>query len=155
MTTGFASTVFDASLFIPELRYRKLEPALGEMTARAARAGSVADPRLLRASLALREKAGSTAIGKGAALPHLRSIHVVEPCVVFARSSRGVAWHAPDDEAVHLVLLMLSPAEITAEVHVEWVARGAAILRQQRQRQRLLDAEAFDVVNAVLLDALT
>ncbi len=155
MTTGFASTVFDASLFIPELRYRKLEPALGEMTARAARAGSVAEPRLLRASLALREKAGSTAIGKGVALPHLRSIHVLEPCVVFGRSTRGVVWNAIDGEPVHLALLMLSPAEVTAEVHVEWVARGAAVLRIQRQRQRLLDAADFGAVSALLADALS
>jgi mannitol/fructose-specific phosphotransferase system IIA component (Ntr-type) len=154
MTSGLTSTVFDTSLFIPELRYRKLEPVLGEMTARAGRAGCVIAPRLLRGTLVMRERAGSTGIGKGAALPHARSVHVLEPCMVFARCSHGIDWNAPDAEAVRLVLLMLSPAEATAEMHVEWIARGAAILRLQRLRQRLLDAERFETVAAVFAEAL-
>lgn len=154
MTTGSISAVFDTSLFIPELRYGRLEPALGEMIARAARAGCVSAPRLLRATLAMRERAGSTGIGKGAALPHARSVHVLEPCVAFARSKHGIEWDAPDGDPVRLVLLMLSPAEATAEMHVEWIARGAAVLRLQRQRQRLLEAGGFDAVAAVLGEAL-
>jgi len=152
MTTGLTSTVFDSSLFIPELRYRKLEPALGEMVSRAGRAGSVTAPKLLRGTLVARERAGSTAIGKGAALPHARSVHVLEPCVVFARSHQGIEWDAPDGDAVHLILLMLSPAEVTAETHVDWIARGAAVLRLQRQRQRLLEAEDAAAVLTVLAE---
>jgi len=81
-------------------------------------------------------------------------VHVLEPCIVFARSKRGIEWDAPDGDPVRLVLLMLSPAELTAEMHVEWVARGAAVLRLQRQRQRLLDAGTFDAVAAVFGEAL-
>ena len=154
MSTGSSSTVFDTSLFIPELRYGRLEPALGEMVARVARVGSVSAPRLLRGTLTMRERAGSTGIGKGAALPHARSVHVVEPCMVFARSKHGIEWDAPDGDPVRLVLLMLSPAELTAETHVEWIARGAAVLRLQRQRQRLLEATGFEAVAAVLSEAL-
>jgi len=154
MTTGLTSTVFDSSLFIPELRYRKLEPALGEMATRAGRVGCVAVPRLLRGTLAMRERAGSTAIGKGAALPHARSVHVIEPCLVFARSRQGIEWDAPDGDLVHLILLMLSPAELTAETHVEWLARGAAVLRLQRQRQRLLEAGDVAAVQAVLAEVI-
>lgn len=155
MTTGSTSTVFDTSLFIPELRYGRRDPALGEMTARAARAGCVSSPRLLRGTLAMRERAGSTALGRGAALSHARSVHVVEPCMVFARSRRGIEWDAPDGEPVRLVLLMLSPAELTAEMHVEWIARGASVLRLQRQRQRLLEAPGFEAVASILAESLT
>lgn len=154
MSTGLTCTVFDSSLFIPELRYRKLEPALGEMVSRAERVGCVSAPRLLRGTLAMRERAGSTAIGKGAALPHARSVHVLEPCVVFARSTRGIDWDAPDGDPVRLILLLLSPAELTAEMHVEWLARGAGILRLQRQRQRLLEAPGVEAVQAALAEVL-
>jgi mannitol/fructose-specific phosphotransferase system IIA component (Ntr-type) len=154
MSTGLLSAVFDTSLFIPDLRYQTLEPVLGEMAGRAARSGHVCDARLLRTTLAMREKAGPTGIGKGVAVPHARSIHVFEPCMVFGRSTRGIPWSETDDEAVRLVLLMLSPAEVTSEAHVEWVARGVSILRTQRPRQRLLGADDFDAVSAVLAEAI-
>lgn len=154
MSTGSISTTFGTSLFIPELRYARLEPALGEMIGRAVRAGSACAPKLLRDALTMRERAGSTAIGKGAAIPHARSVHVLEPCAVFARSKAGIEWNAPDGDRVRLVLLMLSPAEATAEMHVEWIARAGAVLRLQRQRQRLLEAGSFDAVAAVFGEAL-
>jgi mannitol/fructose-specific phosphotransferase system IIA component (Ntr-type) len=154
MIPGATTTAFDTSLFIPELRFLKLEPVLGEMCARAARAGHALAPRLLRGSIALRDRAGSTGIGKGAAVPHARSIHVLEPFVVFARSRRGVVWDAPDGERVRLVLMMLSPPEVTADAHVDWVARGAGLLRLQRHRQRLLEADSFDAVAALLMEVV-
>jgi mannose PTS system EIIBCA component len=154
MTIGEASTVFDTSLFIPELRYRKPEPVLGEMIARASRAGAVTAGRFLRTSLALRERLGPTAIGKGVAVPHARSIAVLEPRLVLGRSRQGIEWSAPDDEVVRLVLLVLSPAGASAEVHVDWVARAVGAVRTVRQRQRLLDAESFDEVATLLREVI-
>lgn len=153
MTTGFESTAFDTSLFIPELRYRTLEPVLGEMAARALRAGAATDARHLRGVLAWREKAGSTRLGREAAIPHVRSISVTEPCLVVARSQQGVVWDETSGERVRLVLMALSPSTATLDHHLDWVARIAAMTRVQRSRQRLLAADTFEEMADLLREA--
>jgi mannitol/fructose-specific phosphotransferase system IIA component (Ntr-type) len=150
MTIGYASTVFDTSLFIPELRYRTLEPVLGEMTARAVRSGAAREPRHLRCVLSLREKAGSTNLGRGAALPHARSIAVIEPCLVVGRCAEGILWDEADEEKVQLVVMGLSPSSTALDVHLEWIGRIASVIRNQRPRQKLLAARDFDDVAEVL-----
>ena len=100
--------------------------------------------------LAVRERLGSTAIGKGVALPHARSITVTRPHVAVARSRAGIPWGAPDDLPVTLVLLILTPGEWSEEAHHGLIARGAAVARLQRNRQRLLAATSFADVADVL-----
>ena len=148
MTIGL--TVLDSSLFIPELRNKRKESALQEMVSRAQHASMVREPSLLRDTLLLRERLGTTAIGKAVALPNARSLAVVEPRLVVARSRRGIEWGAADGLAVQLVLLVLSPAEYSEELHHEFLSRAAAIARLQRNRQKLIEAASFDAVAAVL-----
>jgi mannitol/fructose-specific phosphotransferase system IIA component (Ntr-type) len=150
MTTVFGVTVLEASLYIPDIKTRRKLSALQELVSRASLAGVVREPSLLRETLLLRERLGSSAVGKGVAVPHARSIAVVEPRVVVARSKRGVDWGAVDGQDVQIVLLVLSPAESPVEAHIEAVARAASAVRLQRSRQRVLDAEGFDEVCAAL-----
>jgi PTS system fructose-specific IIC component len=147
MTIGIVPSVFGASLFVPEFRHRKKASALGELIACAHRAGVVSNEALVREVLALRERLGSTSVGNGTALPHARSIAVIEPRVVLGRSARGVDW---DGEKVHLVLLALSPGDATADAHIDLVGIAAALVRTRRNRQRMLEAEGFDEIAALL-----
>jgi mannitol/fructose-specific phosphotransferase system IIA component (Ntr-type) len=89
------------------------------MTARAERAGAAVDAKHLRGLLAWRERAGSTHLGRGAAIPHARSIAVVEACFVVGRSSHGVVWEEEGEASVHLVLMALSPAATALDVHLD------------------------------------
>ncbi len=45
-----------------------------------------------------REKLGSTGVGQGVAIPHVRMAAVTEPAVVFGRSAKPVNFEAIDDE---------------------------------------------------------
>lgn len=123
---------------IPELKTRKRESVLGELTRLAGELGLVREPEVLRGTLVLRERLGSTVVGRGVAVPNARSLLVSRPGVVVARSRRGVAWD-DGDEPVHLVLLVLSPAATRASAHLERVDRVAAAVRPVRARQRLLE----------------
>jgi len=154
MSTSLLASVLDPSLFVPDLRTRRKESVLGEMIARAHLAGAVRLPELLRETLVLRERAGSTGVGKGVAVPHARSLSVSEPHLVVARSRRGLAWTPGDPQPVTLVLLALSPAEVPAEGHLDFVARVVGATRLQRNRQKLLEAESFDAVAAVLREVV-
>ncbi len=57
-----------------------------------------------------REKKATTAIGRGLALPHVRSMQPKQFCMVFARSRDGVEYDSPDGELVHLIFGMAAPS---------------------------------------------
>ena len=126
MPTMLDPSVLDTALFIPDLRTRRKESVLQELVARAHEAGVVREAALLIETLNLRERLGPTAIGKAVAVPHARSIAVIEPRILVARSRRGIEWKAPDGLPVQLVVLVITPGEFTIEAHLEWVARAVA-----------------------------
>ena len=150
MTLATAPSIVDPSLYIPELKTRRKEAALTDLVSLAGQAGAVRGPELLVELLMLRERLGTTAIGKGVALPHARSITVNRPQLVVARSRRGIDWDAADELPVTLVLLTLTPAEWSEEAHHALLGRAVAVARLQRNRQRLLEAASFEDVASVL-----
>lgn len=152
MALVLGSPVFDISLYIPDLRHKRRDAALREMAECARRCGVVRDVTLLDEILTLRERLGGTAVGKGVAIPHARSITVLESRVVIGRSARGIDWPAPDGEPVGIVALVLSTPETSEGSHHAFLSRIAAALRLQRQRQKVTEAADFEAVAAVLKD---
>jgi PTS system nitrogen regulatory IIA component len=150
MTLETVPSVLDPSLYIPELKARKKDAAFAELIALAHQAGAVRGPELLRELLVARERFGNTAIGKGVALPHARSLTVNRPQLVIGRCRRGIDWDAPDGLPVTLILVTLTPGEWGEVAHHALLGRAAAVARLQRNRQRLLDAASFDDVASVL-----
>jgi mannitol/fructose-specific phosphotransferase system IIA component (Ntr-type) len=154
MTISIGPSVLDTSLCILELRPRRRTAALQELVECAQRAGATHDPALLISTLSLRERLGTTAIGKGIAVPNARSLAVFEPRLVVARSRRGIEWNAPDKLPVQLVFLVLSPADHPLEVHHEFLGRAVALGRRERQRQRLLDAADSRALLALIREGI-
>ncbi|MDN3567401.1 PTS sugar transporter subunit IIA [Paeniroseomonas aquatica] len=67
---------------------------------------------ILHALLA-REKLGSTALGRGVALPHTQLGWLQEPLAILARLERPINYDARDGEPVDLVFLVLWPEAAT------------------------------------------
>jgi mannitol/fructose-specific phosphotransferase system IIA component (Ntr-type) len=153
MTTVAVHSVPATSLYLPDLKLKRKESVLHELVLAGQRGRAVRDVELLEETLLRRERWCPSAIGKGVAIPHARSIGVIEPRLVVARTLRGVEWGADDGTAVQLVMLVLSPSESAIDAHLERVARMVAITRTQRNRQRLLDAED-EITMAALLREL-
>ena len=150
MTLVTAAAVSDPSLYIPDLKSKKKESALGELAAAAHRAGTVREPRWLDELLRGRERVGNTALGKGVAVPQARSLTVVRSQLVVARATRGIEWGADDGQPVSLIFLVLSPGECSEEAHHASIARAVAMGRLQRHRQRLLSASSVLEVAAIM-----
>ncbi len=144
------SSIPHTPLDILEIRHRRRESALTQLVAAAARSGVLRDPDVLLETLLCRERLGTTALGKGVAVPHAHSITVSRTHVVFGRSSHGLDWHAPDAEPVRIAWLVLTPSEVSDEQHHARVAAAVSALRLQRQRQRLIEAASPDVVVRLL-----
>jgi mannitol/fructose-specific phosphotransferase system IIA component (Ntr-type) len=138
---------------ISELKTRRMDSVLGEICRQAQRAGAAFAPELLRSTLLLRERLGSTAVGRGVAVPNARSLLVLAPVVLVGRSRVGLDWGSRDGEPVRLVLLVLSPAGTRAAVHGASVARAVVAAHPARARQRLLECapdEAAALLRGVL-----
>lgn len=97
-------------------------------------------PKAIAASLAAREKLGSTALGQGVAIPHGRIKHLREASGAFVRTREGVAFGAPDQEAVRLLFILLVPEHAT-DLHLQILSELAQIFGDRRLRERLLHSE--------------
>lgn len=147
-------SIIDPALYIDDLKVRRRDSVLLEMVERARLAGAVRWPDPLLELLSVREMFGTTAPGRGIAVPGVRSIVVTECRIVIARSRRGIDWGAADSLPVHLVFLALSPADCSEGSHLELIARIVAAARPQRSRQKMIDAKGFEPIAAVLREVM-
>ncbi len=69
--------------------------------------GNVSNRSKLFTDLWNREKKASTAVGRGVAIPHIRSKQVTEPVLGFVRCDKGVEFDAPDGEPVHYFVVIV------------------------------------------------
>ena len=146
--------VSQRALCIPDLGPRKRDAALQLMLAHARASGALREADSVFDALLLRERLGSTGVGKGVAVPNARALAVLEGRWVLARSERGIDWNSPDGMPVHLVLLVLSPPELPVLAHVESVASAMTLTRLARARTRLLEAHGAAEMSAIIGQAL-
>jgi len=111
---------------------------------------------LVRVLLA-REALGSTAVGDGIAIPHVRSpvvLRISRPAVHLSYLARPVDFGAPDGRPVHILFLALSP---TVRVHLHILARLAYALRDPGFKGVLIRKGSDEEIlrEAGRLDALT
>ncbi|HEY6195339.1 MAG TPA: PTS sugar transporter subunit IIA [Candidatus Eisenbacteria bacterium] len=142
----------DTSLDLIELRHRRRESAIHQFVQSACEHHVVRHPELLESLLCRRERLGSTALGRGFAVTGLWSMCVRGPLVLVGVSERGLDWEAPDERAVQLAALVLTPGENPEEMHFRRVTAVVAGLRLQRQRQRLIDRREPAVLSTLLRD---
>jgi mannitol/fructose-specific phosphotransferase system IIA component (Ntr-type) len=126
---------------IRDLKSCSRDSALGELARQAQEIGVTREPGVLRTALLMRERLGSTAVGHGFAVPNSRSLVVTRPVFLLGRSRRGVDWGGEDGAPVHVVVLVISPAEMSAPCHVAAVARVVAATRTARARERLFESD--------------
>lgn len=98
----------EAQLTPKQLQERK-ERILAECVDLLDVSGKVCNKSKLLIDLFNREKKASTALGKGIAVPHVRSMQSREFIIAIARSSTGYDFDAPDGEKVHLFIPMAAP----------------------------------------------
>ena len=109
-------------------RIRLKEEVLEELTDLFMNTGQIRNRKKFHHDLVSRERKASTAIGRGLALPHVRSMQPKQFCMIFARSRDGVEYEAPDGEPVHLIFGMAAPSydERMSNEYLQiykWIAR--------------------------------
>lgn len=128
-------------LVVPNLAARDRDGILSEMTAVLKARGRIAEDRELAARLAARERMGSTAIGRGVAIPHCKASGLRRPVVLLAVSRKGAAFDAADGKPAHLFFLVVTPPEDPA-LSLQILASVARLARRSRSLQRRILAAA-------------
>lgn len=110
------------------------------------RKGSLA---AIRKNIAEREIKGSTGIGNGVAVPHVKTDSVETSVFALGRSSAGVEWNAIDGRPVHLVFLILAPKSATEE-HLAMLRWISTMARDGDFRRFARAAESADELRDLL-----
>lgn len=106
------------------------------------------DRREVLEGLLERERLGSTACGRGVAIPHARLAHLTEPHGIFLRLDRPVPFDAVDASPVDLVFVLLAPQTDDA-AHLTALARVARYLKDRDFCEKVRGADRAEAVQAL------
>lgn len=134
------------------LRVKNKKQALRELASRAAQITGL-DERQVFDTLLQRERLGSTAVGRGIAIPHARVLGLDDIATVFAQLDEPIDFEAPDGEPVDLVFVLLAPEHAGAD-HLKALARMSRVLRDPLTLEKLRAARDRDALYAVLTEPL-
>jgi PTS system nitrogen regulatory IIA component len=121
------------------------EAVLGAVVARLSLPEDFDRQLLLRLFLA-RETLGSTAVGDGIAIPHVRYpivLHVPRPLVTLCFLKRPIAYRAPDGKPVRVLFAVISP---TVAAHIQLLARLSHALHNPGFRASVVEAKPREVI---------
>ena len=139
------SELLAPELLVPELTATTKDEALAELAGRIAERHPDVEREHLLAVLRERETQASTGLGDGVAIPHARLAGLDRMIAVFARSTVGIDWDAPDGRPAHLVLLLAGPADQPG-TYLKTLAGASRLLREPARRDRLMNADANEIL---------
>jgi len=96
-----------------------------------------------------REKKATTGIGKGIAIPHIRSLQAKDLTLAFGRSRGGYDFEAIDNEPVHLFFVMAAPP-YDDSLYLKVFKSLAEMLQYEPFREELMSITcAGEVIRAI------
>lgn len=103
----------------------------------------------LRKKLAEREALGTTGIGNGVAVPHVKSRSIPEIGMILGRSIEGIDYNALDGKPVHTVFLLVAPPS-QSEAHLQSLRWIASLARNADFRRFALSAPGVTEIRELL-----
>lgn len=108
------------------------------------------DREFLYQVLLTREKMGSTGIGEGIAIPHVRNpvvLHVTKPSVNLCFLENPIDFHALDGKPVNIFFTLISP---TIRAHLHLLSRIGFVLHDQNLKEALIKQAKPDEIFKLL-----
>lgn len=133
---------------IAALKAKTKKQALQELSEKAASLTGLS-ARDIFETLLQRERLGSTAVGRGIAIPHGRLPALKGIFSLFARLEQPIEFEAVDEEPVDLIFLLLAPEHAGAD-HLKALARISRLLREPQTIERLRASHAPAALYSVL-----
>jgi PTS system nitrogen regulatory IIA component len=120
---------------IPALKATSKKHALQELAARAGEKTGL-DAREIYNTLLQRERLGSTGLGRGIAIPHVKFKALKGIVTLFARLAEPIEFDSDDGEPVDLIFLLLAPEHAGGD-HLKALARISRLVREPATLERL------------------
>ncbi|MGD9784791.1 MAG: PTS IIA-like nitrogen regulatory protein PtsN [Hyphomicrobiaceae bacterium] len=134
---------------IAPLKAKSKKQALQELATRAAAVTGI-EAREIFDTLLQRERLGSTGLGRGIAIPHVKFRGLKSIVCLFARLDAPIDFESHDNEPVDLIFLLLAPEHASGD-HLKALARISRLVRDPQMLERLRSAPDA----AALKDVLT
>lgn len=150
MSVAGLSTCFDKDLFIPSLQARDKEGVIEELVDCLVSSGRVKNRDVILHTVRERERNWTTAIGKGVAVPHGRSLVVKDLIVVFGLSADGVPFGADDGAPVHLFFLIVAPYQDKGNRYLPVLGSIVELVAKDDIRERLQNVTSFEELANIL-----
>ena len=143
---------FEASVF--ELQAQDRDGAIAELVGSLVKAGRIGKSKQddLVAALVERESEASTGLGKGVAIPHVKHKSVKKLVAAVGKCENGVDFAALDKQPVHLIIVMLSPAD-DPDKHLQAMEHLFKHIQNERFRRFLRQVGTVDQIEDLLRDA--
>jgi len=121
--------LFPSSHWITQLKARDKKAAIREMLQKLVDLGRLKEDAAKKAEKAIqkRESQGTTAIGKGLAIPHAKDCAFIKEILgVFGRVREGIPFESVDGGPVNVVFLVISPPGMSDQ-HMQVMRRIAKL----------------------------
>lgn len=105
-------------------------------------------------ALLQRERLGSTGLGRGIAVPHVKFKSLKDIVCIFARLDGPIDFEAADDEPVDLIFLLLAPEHASGD-HLKALARISRLLREPEVSAQLRASQDAETLLTVLRQPAT
>lgn len=127
---------FAPNLFIEEFEAHSKKEVIKEIAKCLEKHNRIFKADIVVDLLEKREQLGTTAIGKGIAIPHCRSIATEKLTVVVGIKSQGIDFGAPDQIPVRLFFVIIAPPQDPN--YLPFLGKLVELLRDESVRKRLL-----------------
>ncbi len=123
---------------LPKIKARR-EEIIEELVEMLLPSRNIQHLKRLVADLIVRERKASTALGHGIAVPHVRTKHIRDLTIGFARTDFPIDWGAPDGLPVDIFFVMIAPPFDDRIYNKIW-PKLAGILQLDSVREQLRSA---------------
>lgn len=139
------SDLLKKEIMIMELAADNKIDAINEMIAKLKEKKMISDEELFREEIMNREELSSTGLGDGIAMPHAKTKAVNTPCVLFARSEKGIDYDSLDGQPAYL-FFMIAAEDGANNTHIETLANLSKLLLKANFIEKLRKAKNQDEV---------
>lgn len=147
--------LIDNAVIASSLEATDKEAALRQMLAGLVEAGRFEKKHLAAIGKRLwaREELGSTGIGNGIAVPHVKAAEIPATSIAVARLPGGIDYEAIDGRAVHAVFLIVAP-QAAAQEHLQVLRWVSSLARNADFRSFLANAAGEREIRDLLAEML-
>ncbi len=150
MTSQELASYFREPLCIFDLKATNKRDALAELVDAVCADRDIRDRDLILEMLLNRESLGSTAIGKGVAFPHGRTLAVRELSIVFARSIAGVDFDSIDKQPTQVFFLIIAPPQDRDNLYLQVLGRIVDLIKDNATRDRIMNVSSVADLKSIV-----